>query len=45
VSLAKADLKEYAVIKISSMPAYRDKLSAQELADVVAYLLTLNGVN
>ena len=44
VSLAKADLKEYAVIKTSSMPSYRDKLSAQELADVVAYLLTLNGV-
>ena len=45
VSLAKADLKEYAVIKTSSMPSYRGKLSAQELADVVAYLLTLDGVN
>ena len=45
VSLSKADLKEYAVIKTSSMPSYRDKLNAQELADVVAYLLTLNGVN
>ena len=45
VSLVKTDLKEYAVIKTSSMPSYRDKLSAQELADVVAYLLTLDGVN
>ena len=45
VSLAKADLKEYAVLKTSAMPSYRDKLSAQELADVVAYLLTLKGVN
>jgi putative heme-binding domain-containing protein len=45
VSLTKADLKEYAVIKTSSMPSYREKLSAQELADVVAYLLTLNGAN
>ena len=45
VSLAKADLKEYAVIKTSPMSSYRDKLSAQELADVVAYLLTLNGVS
>jgi putative heme-binding domain-containing protein len=45
VSLAKADLTEYAVSKTSSMPAYRGKFSAQELADVVAYLLTLNGVN
>jgi cytochrome c oxidase cbb3-type subunit III len=45
VSLTKADLKEYAVIKTSSMPSYRGKLNAQELADVVAYLLTLDGVN
>ena len=45
VSLTKADLKEYEVIKISSMPSYRDKFNSQELADVVAYLLTLNGVN
>ena len=44
VSLSKADLKEYTVIKTSSMPSYQGKLSAQELADVVAYLLTLNGV-
>jgi cytochrome c oxidase cbb3-type subunit III len=45
VSLDKADLKEYAVIKTSSMPSYRGKLNAQELADVVSYLLTLDGVN
>ena len=45
VSLDKADLKEYVVIKTSSMPAYRNQLSAQELADVVSYLLTLDGVN
>lgn len=45
VSLAKADLKEYEVIKTSSMSSYRDKFSEQELADVVAYLSTLNGVN
>jgi putative heme-binding domain-containing protein len=43
VSLGKSDLKEYAVIKTSPMPSYRDKFSAQELADVVAYLRTLNG--
>jgi hypothetical protein len=45
VSLDKADLKEYAILKTSSMSSYRGKFSAQELADVVAYLLTLNGVN
>ena len=43
VSLAKADLKEYTVIKTSPMPSYKDKLSAHELADVVSYLLTLKG--
>ena len=44
LSLVKADLREYEVIKTSAMPSYRDKLTAQELADVVAYLSTLNGV-
>ena len=45
VSLAKADLKEYSVGKASLMPSYKDKLSAQELADVVAYLQSLKGMN
>ena len=44
LSLAKVDLREYTVIKTSSMPSYKDKLSAQELADVIAYLLTLKGL-
>ncbi len=43
VSLAKADLREYTVIKTSSMPSYKDKFSSQELADMVAYLLSLKG--
>ncbi|MEO8370137.1 MAG: c-type cytochrome [Candidatus Solibacter sp.] len=45
VSLLKDGLKEYEVLKTSSMPSYRGKLSEQELRDVVAYLLTLRGVN
>ena len=45
VSLTKADLKEYTVSKTSLMPSYQGKLSAQELSDVVAYLLTLKGMN
>jgi putative heme-binding domain-containing protein len=44
VSLTKADLRQYAVIMSSSMPSYKDKLSSQDLADVVAYLLSLKGV-
>jgi putative heme-binding domain-containing protein len=43
ISLEKADLREYTVIKTSSMPSYKDKFSSQELADVVAYLLSLKG--
>lgn len=40
VSLWKPDLKEYAIIK-STMPSYKDTLSAAERADVIAYLLSL----
>lgn len=41
LSFQKADLKEYAFETKSPMPSFKDKLSAQELADVVAYLSTL----
>jgi putative heme-binding domain-containing protein len=44
VSLTKADLREYSVITKPSMPAYKDVLSAQDVSDVVAYLLTLKGL-
>lgn len=44
VSLVKADLREYVVNATSSMPSYRDKLSPPEIADVVAYLLSLKGL-
>jgi mono/diheme cytochrome c family protein len=44
LSLDKADLREYTVVTTSTMPSYKDKLSAQEMADLVAYLLTLKGV-
>jgi putative heme-binding domain-containing protein len=43
ISLDKADLREYTVIKGSSMPPFRDKLGAGDLADLVAYLLSLKG--
>jgi hypothetical protein len=43
MSLEKADLREYTVIEGSSMPSYKDKLSAGDLADLVAYLLSLKG--
>jgi putative heme-binding domain-containing protein len=43
VSLMKSDLKEYEVIKTSKMPSYRDKLTIEEIADLVAYLASLKG--
>jgi putative heme-binding domain-containing protein len=39
----RSNLLESAVLKDSPMPGYRDKLSAQELADVVSYLVSLKG--
>ena len=43
VSLSKSDLKDFTFVKSSPMPSYRDKLSAGELDDVVAYLVSLKG--
>ena len=42
VSLTKADLREYTVQTTSPMPSYRN-LTQDELADLVAYLLSLKG--
>jgi putative heme-binding domain-containing protein len=43
LSLMKSDLREYEIVKASAMPSYKDKLTADEIADVVAYLLSLKG--
>ena len=43
VSLTKADLREYTIQTTSPMPSYKDRLNENELADVVAYLLSLKG--
>ena len=43
VSIAKSNLRDYAVLKISPMPSYRNTLNPQELADVVSYLASLKG--
>lgn len=42
-SLAKAGLRAYALRDDSPMPSYRDRLSPQEVADVVSYLASLGG--
>jgi len=43
-TVSRADLKEFTLVKNSPMPSYKDKLSAQELNDVVAYLVSLKGL-
>jgi putative heme-binding domain-containing protein len=41
VSLLKTDLRAFDVVTESAMPAYGETLTDEEIADVVAYLLTL----
>jgi putative heme-binding domain-containing protein len=43
-TVPRSDLKEFTLIKNSPMPSYKDKLSSQEVTDVVAYLVSLKGV-
>ena len=45
LSLDKADLREFTVLATSTMPSYEETLTEQERADVLAYLLTLRGIN
>jgi quinoprotein glucose dehydrogenase len=40
----KSDLRDHGFAAGSIMPSFRSTLSRQELADVIAYLLTLKGV-
>lgn len=41
--LDKGSLREHEILKSSPMPSYRDKLTEQELADLVSYLSSLRG--
>ena len=43
-SLVKAERREYTVLTTSPMPPATDVLDEQELADVLAYLLSLKGL-
>jgi putative heme-binding domain-containing protein len=42
-SFVKSELRDWAVSTISTMPSYKDSLSASELADLVAYVVSLKG--
>ena len=43
LSLDKSELREYKISTTSPMPSFKGTLSADELGDVVAYLLSLKG--
>jgi cytochrome c oxidase cbb3-type subunit III len=43
LSLTKADLREYTILTTSPMPSYKDRITSDELADLLAYLLSLKG--
>ena len=43
-SFVKSNLREYAFVEKSPMPSYRGKLTPQELADLVSYLVSLKGI-
>jgi putative heme-binding domain-containing protein len=45
LSFQKSSLKEFAFLDESPMPSYRDKLSPEELADLVSYLVSLKGID
>ena len=44
ISLIKADLRTYELGKTSPMPSASKSLGPDEIADLVAYLLTLKGL-
>jgi putative heme-binding domain-containing protein len=45
VSLPKSNLREYGFVRTSPMPSMRDRLTPQEVDDIVGYLVTLKGLN
>lgn len=45
VKFRKSDLREHGFQKNSPMPSYEGKLTPDELADLIAYLASLKGIN
>jgi hypothetical protein len=43
VSFVKSDLREFTILTASPMPSYQSTFTPDELADIVAYLLSLKG--
>jgi putative heme-binding domain-containing protein len=42
-SFVKSDVRDHGFVEKSTMPSYKETLTAQELADVVSYLVSLKG--
>ena len=45
LSFQRSELKQFSPIDMSSMPSYKDSLTAAERADLVAYLMSLKGIS
>ena len=45
LSLDKADLREYTILATWDLPSYADVFSDEEVADLLAYLRSLKGIN
>ena len=45
LSVNKLDYKEFSFVNKSPMPSYKDKLSREERADLVSYLVSLKGLD
>ena len=43
LSIQKSDIRQYDVSMASDMPSYQGKLSGDDLADLLAYLVSLKG--
>jgi len=43
LSISKAEVREYSLLKTSAMPSYQGKLSTEEIAGLVSYLASLKG--
>jgi putative heme-binding domain-containing protein len=43
ISLIKSDLREFTILTVPRMPSYQGKLTPEELADLLSYLLSLKG--
>jgi putative heme-binding domain-containing protein len=43
VAIEKSDIRDFKVMTQAKMPAFKDKLSPEELSDITAYLVSLKG--